>query len=62
MFGSVNADYWLGLSYQLTGDKAKAVENLESYIKRMPNDENAARVLDAIRNGKVEVKTLKPAP
>jgi tetratricopeptide (TPR) repeat protein len=60
--GVASAEYWLGLSYQLTGDKAKAVENLESYIKRAPNDENAVRMLDAIRNGKVEVKTLKPTP
>jgi tetratricopeptide (TPR) repeat protein len=60
--GAANAEYWLGLSYQLTGDKAKAVENLESYIKHTPNDHNAARVLDAIRNGKVEVKSLNPAP
>lgn len=58
--GVVNADYWLGLSYQLTGDKAKAIENLESYTKRVPNDGNAARMLDAVRNGKVEVKTLQP--
>jgi tetratricopeptide (TPR) repeat protein len=60
--GIVNAEYWLGLSYQLTGNKAKAIENLESYVKRVPNDENAARMLDAIRNGKVEVKALKPTP
>jgi hypothetical protein len=52
----------LGLSYQLTGDKAKAVENLESYTKRVPNDQDAARLLDAVRNDKVEVKTLKPTP
>jgi tetratricopeptide (TPR) repeat protein len=60
--GILNAEYWLGLSYQLTGDKAKAVENLESYTKRVPSDENAARMLDAVRNGKVEVKTSKPTP
>jgi hypothetical protein len=60
--GAVNSDYWLGLSYQLTGDKAKAVENLESYTKRVPNDQDAARLLDAVRNDKVEVKTLKPTP
>jgi hypothetical protein len=60
--GAVNSDYWLGLSYQLTGDKAKAVENLESYTKRVPNDQDAARLLDAVRNDKVEVKALKPTP
>jgi hypothetical protein len=60
--GVVNADYWLGLSYQIAGDKAKAVENLEIYIKRVPSDANAARMLDAIRNDKVETKVLKPTP
>ena len=58
--GVVNSDYWLGMTYQLTGDKAKAVENLESYTKRVPGDENAARILDAVRNDKVEIKVLKP--
>ena len=60
--GAVNADYWLGLSYQFAGDKAKAVENLESYVKRVPSDANAARMLDAIRNDKVETKVMKPTP
>lgn len=60
--GAVNADYWLGLSYQLAGDKAKALENLENYTQRVPTDQNAARMLDAVRNDKVEVKTLKPTP
>jgi tetratricopeptide (TPR) repeat protein len=60
--GVVNADYWLGVSYQVAGDKAKAVENLENYIKRAPSDANAARMLDAIRNDKVETKVLKPTP
>jgi hypothetical protein len=60
--GVVNSDYWLGMSYQITGDKAKAVENLESYTKRVPNDKNAARMLDAVRNDKLEMKVLNPPP
>jgi hypothetical protein len=60
--GVVNADYWLGVSYQIAGDKAKAVENLENYVRRVPSDVNAARMLDAIRNDKVETKVLKPTP
>jgi Tfp pilus assembly protein PilF len=58
--GVVNADYWLGLSYQAAGDKAKAVENLENYVKRVPSDGNAVRMLDAVRNDRVETKVLKP--
>jgi tetratricopeptide (TPR) repeat protein len=60
--GAVNADYWLGLSYQVAGNKAKAMENLENYIKRVPSDANAARMLDAIRNDKVETRVMKPTP
>jgi hypothetical protein len=38
------------------------VDNLEDYTKRVPTDANAARMLDAIRNNKVETKVLKPTP
>jgi hypothetical protein len=58
--GVANADYWLGWSYEAVGNKAKAVENLEAYTKRVPNDVRAAEVLDAIRNDRVETKTMKP--
>jgi predicted Zn-dependent protease len=58
--GVANADYWLGWSYQMVGNKARAVENLESYTKRVPSDQNAARVLDAVRNDRVEFKEGKP--
>jgi len=59
--GVANADYWLGMSYQLAGDKAKAILNLESYTRRVPGDQDARKVLDAVRNGKVDVKELPPA-
>jgi hypothetical protein len=58
--GAANADYWLGFSYEAVGNKAKAVENLEAYTKRVPDDVQASAVLDAIRNDKFEFKTLKP--
>ena len=58
--GVANADYWLGFSYQMAGNEAKALENLESYTKRVPSDQNAARVLDAVRNHRVEFKEGKP--
>jgi hypothetical protein len=58
--GVADADYWLGWSYEAVGNKAKAVENMESYTKRAPNDVRAAAVLDAIRNDRVEFKTMKP--
>jgi tetratricopeptide (TPR) repeat protein len=60
--GAVNADYWLGWSYEALGEKSKAVENFESYIKRVPTDQNAARILDAVRNDKVKVEERKTIP
>jgi tetratricopeptide (TPR) repeat protein len=58
--GVPEADYWLGLSYQLVGDKAKAMESLETYTKHAPNDQQAAVLLQAIRDDKFEIKTAKP--
>ncbi len=57
--GVVDADYWLGMSYLVVGNKARAMENLASYAKRVPKDQNAARMLDAIRNDRVGIKELK---
>jgi tetratricopeptide (TPR) repeat protein len=54
------ADYWLGLSYQLVGDKAKAIESLETYTKHAPNDRQAAVLLQAIRDDKLTITTAKP--
>jgi hypothetical protein len=59
--GVANADYWLGWSYEVVGNKAKALENLEAYTKRVPDDVRAAAVLEAIRNDKFEIKGMKPA-
>ena len=58
--GVAEADYWLGLSYQLIGNKAKAIESLESYTKHAPNDQQAAVLLQAIRDDKFEIKMGKP--
>jgi hypothetical protein len=55
--GVVNADYWLGWSYVSVGEKTKAIENLENYTKRVPSDQNAARILDAVRLKFEERKT-----
>ena len=60
--GVVNADYWLGMSYAVAGEKAKAVENLESYTKAVPSDQYAARILDAVRNDRFNVEEKKLSP
>jgi predicted Zn-dependent protease len=58
--GVANADYWLGVTYMSLGDNAKAIENLTSYTNRVPTDTTAAKMLDAVRNGKVQVKQGLP--
>lgn len=54
--GVQEADYPLGFSYAVAGNKAKAIENLERYTKRVPTDERAKAMLDAIRNDRFDVK------
>ncbi len=58
--GAINADYTLGLAYLATGDKKRALENLEQYAKRVPNDGNARKLIDAIRNGNINMRKASP--
>ena len=57
---ALNADWTLGLAYLALNARAKALESLEEYVKRVPNDKNAAKLIDAIRNGAVEFKKGSP--
>lgn len=54
--GVTNAGYTLGMTYLSLGDKARALEHLEAHRQRFPNDGNVARLIDAVRNGKVETR------
>jgi tetratricopeptide (TPR) repeat protein len=54
--GVIDAAYAIGMAYLILGDKNKALENLEGYKRRKPSDGNVDRLIDAIRNGKIEVK------
>ena len=54
--GVTDAAYALGMTYLTLGNKQKALENLEAYRQRNPNDGNVAKLIDGIRNGKVEIK------
>ena len=54
--GVGDAAYALGMTHLSLGDKQKALENLEDYRKRRPNDENTVKIIDAIRNGTIEFK------
>jgi len=60
--GVFGSDYWLGWSYEAVGDKSKAVANLESYTKRVPGDQKAALLLDAVRNDNVKFEERKSSP
>lgn len=54
--GVVDAAYSLGMTYLALGDKQKALENLESYRQARPADGNVSRLIDAVRNGKLQIK------
>lgn len=54
--GVTDAAYSLGMTYLTLGDKQKALDNLEAYRQRNPNDGSVVRLIDGIRNGKVEIK------
>ncbi|HUA25729.1 MAG TPA: tetratricopeptide repeat protein [Steroidobacteraceae bacterium] len=60
--GVANADYFLGIAYLATGDKGKALNSLERYAKHAPNDPSAAKMIDAIRNGRVTGVTVTDRP
>jgi len=54
--GVVAADYPLGVAYAALGNKALALEHLQSYSQRVPGDENATKMIDALRQGNVDVQ------
>jgi tetratricopeptide (TPR) repeat protein len=58
--GVVAAEYPLGMAYTAVGERAKALENLESYSKRVPGDGNVVKVIDAVRKGNIEIKNGNP--
>jgi tetratricopeptide (TPR) repeat protein len=58
--GVLNADYTLGLAYSAMNNRDKALENLEEYAKRTPNDMNVLKLIDAIRHGNIELKPMTP--
>ena len=48
------------MAYAATGDRTKALENLESYSKRVPGDENVVNIIDAVRKGNIEHRNGTP--
>lgn len=54
--GVVDAAYGIGMTYLTLGDKEQALKNLEDYKRRKPSDGSVDKLIDAIRNGKIEFK------
>jgi tetratricopeptide (TPR) repeat protein len=54
--GVSDAAYTIALTYLALGDKEQALKNLEDYRRRVPADGTVDRLLDAIRNGRIEFK------
>ena len=52
----VDAAYAIGMTYLALGNKGKALERLEDYKRRKPADGNVDKLINAIRNGKIEFK------
>lgn len=55
--GVVDAAYAIGMTHLALGDKEKALKSLEDYKARRPGDGNVDKLIEAIRNGKIEFKT-----
>lgn len=58
--GVKEADFSIGLVHLGLGDKEGALKRLEAYKLNVPDDKNVGQIIDAIRNGKIEVK-IAPA-
>lgn len=54
--GVDDAAYAIGMTYLTLGDKELALKSLEDYKRRKPRDTNVDKLIDAIRNGKIELK------
>lgn len=55
--GVEDARYSLGLAYLALGDKAKALEYLNAYLKRRPDSPHVKQLIEDIRSGRVRTKT-----
>lgn len=55
--GVADAAYAIGMTYLALGEKEPALRSLEDYKHRKPSDTNVEKLIDAIRNGKIEFKS-----
>jgi tetratricopeptide (TPR) repeat protein len=54
--GVDDAAYALGMTYLSMGNREQALAKLEEYQRRRPGDASLARLIDAVRNGRIELK------
>lgn len=54
--GVVDAAYAIGMTHLTLGDKEQALKSLEDYKRRKPGDGNVDRLIEAVRNGKIELR------
>ena len=54
--GVIDAAYTIGMTHLALGDKEQALKNLDDYKQRKPNDGRVDQLIDAIRNGKMEIQ------
>lgn len=54
--GIVEAHYAMGISYLGLGDAKKAVQQLELYRARRPDDASVGQLIEGIRSGRVKVQ------
>jgi tetratricopeptide (TPR) repeat protein len=59
--GVDQAGYSLGLAYITMGDKAKALEYLESYSKKNPNNKEAKQLIEELKRGRIKFRVEAPA-
>jgi tetratricopeptide (TPR) repeat protein len=57
--GTVDAAYSLGMVHLSLGDKARALEYLETYKARAPAGADVSKVIEAIQSGKVEIRRME---
>lgn len=59
--GVVEANYSLGISYLMLGQKETALDYLQAYLRANPDATETADFIEAINEGRVEMQTA-PAP
>ena len=54
--GSDRSRLPLGMALLSQGKKAESLKQLRAYAKKYPQDERAAKFIDAVENGRFEVR------